>query len=612
MYRIIAYDTPTDTMGRVVYDPLTGKQITEGKLTLNIQDIDTLEFSINRANPLYGKINPMQTHINVYQDKDLIFRGRVLEPKRAMDSTGLFSQTYAVESVYSYLLDSVQRYAEVHDTTPAEFFTDLIAVHNAQVEPYKQFKVGKITVTNSTDNVYRYVEYDNTLNTIKDKLLDRLGGYIKIRHETDGNYIDYLAESGKVHVRDNPLQIGLNMQDTKLDIDASTVITRFVPLGATLQPETTDGESKAAYPRLTIADVNDGKDYIDIPDLQAEFGVINGTNMWDDIKTSDALLNAAKSWIEQQSAATETWTVSAVDIDRFSVYIVGDTYTYYNSEIVKDVATVHLIKKEINFAKPNNSTLTFGEQQVTLSNYQNQNIQAIKRVNQLSTLVASQNAAIDNVKQSNALYEQQLKQQQSTVNSMRKQLVEIDLGNYGPIVTIKDGDSIPDMSNVRAFAVGVDASTFTYLNTNKLKYGVYHYLNATTVTEATAEATGLVSLVKSAGGTPLFYAIQVGSYIDGINDVLAAYGNALIAAGIPKANQILYTDTSLIDTLTVTTGLVWLKSHGGNDGTLGGATIPTQAFDLWEYTSQGSIGTNSNLTLSAGPSDSFKSILGGA
>jgi uncharacterized coiled-coil protein SlyX len=394
MYRIVAFDSPTDSVGKVIFDLSMNKLLSAGKLTLVESGIDNAELTVNIKNSLFGKVQPFQTHINVLQDNKLIFRGRALKPTRAMISSGEFQQTITFESILSYLLDSVQRFKEVHNTTPAQFFSDLIDVHNSQVANYKKFKVGKIDVTNSTDNVYRYVEYDNTYDTIKNKLIDRLGGYLVLRVEADGNYLDYLQNPGTDHT-DTPIQIGKNLKSSSVEIDPTSIITRLVPLGATIE-STDENNTSAAYPRVTISSVNNGKDYIDIPDLQKEFGVVNGTQTWEDVNDANILLTKAKAWIANQKAATESWNVEAVELlnSNFESFKVSDRYRFVN-DLVAEQQYLRVIQKDIDFTKPQSSTLTIGESTVSLSRYQLENQKAAKEVSQLnSKLNAQQNKIV--------------------------------------------------------------------------------------------------------------------------------------------------------------------------------------------------------------------------
>ncbi len=425
MYTIIAYDNPTDTVGRVIFDPRIRKTISSGSLTLKESDIDDFQLTVNQSNVLFSSVKPLLTHVEIRQDNQIIFRGRALKPKREMTSSGQFMQSFSFESISAYLLDSVQRFKEVHDTTVSDFFKTIINVHNSQVPDYKKFKVGKVTVTNSTDNVYRFIDYTDTLSTIQDKLIDRLGGYLQIRFESDGNYIDYLNDVGVDHINDNPIQIGKNLQSASVEIDPTSVITRLVPLGATIESDSEDAESEVSKPRITIASVNSGKDYLDIPNLQKEFGIINGSQVWDDVTQPANLLNKAKNWIASQTIAVDSWSITAVEIglNNLSGFNVSDRYKFVN-QAVAEPQMLRVVNKTIDLLSPHKSSLEIGNKSKSLTDYQRDSNVIVKQAAVLKAQIASLSTTTLKV-------DQKAQEAINTANAMKETVskLETDLNN---------------------------------------------------------------------------------------------------------------------------------------------------------------------------------------
>nr|WP_225356456.1 phage tail protein [Limosilactobacillus mucosae] len=188
----------------------------------------------------------MHTHVEVYDDDKLLFRGRAIKPKKEMQSSGRFIRTYTFEDIEAYLLDSIQRFYEAVGLTPKEFLQSLIDVHNSQVPQYKQFKLRNCNVTNNKDDAYRQIDYPKTRDAIKDKLINELGGYLVTEYKPDGpNMLDYVTDIGKDHKSDTPIQLAVNMKSASLTIDPTKVITRVVPLGKQLEPQKVevDGEN---------------------------------------------------------------------------------------------------------------------------------------------------------------------------------------------------------------------------------------------------------------------------------------------------------------------------------------------------------------------------------
>ena len=378
MYRIIAYDSPTDKTGHVVFDPRVNRYISDGKLNLKESEIDDLSLTVNQANYLFGNVRPLQTHIEVYQDNSLLFRGRALDLTREMKDSGQFAQSFVFESIQNYLQDTSQRWAKVQNTTPKQFFQRLIDTHNSQVPDYKKFTVRKVDVTNSTDNVYRYIEDGaTTWDTIKDKLVSRLGGFIRVEYVDGVNYIDWLQNPGKEHPNDTPIQIAKNLQSASVQVDTTEVITQLVPLGATIENNntSTDSDTQVSQPRIDIKSVNGGKDYLDIPSLQSEFGMIRKSVQWDDVHEPKILLTKAKQWIAKQTAAKESWTVNALELPSLESFKVSDRYLF-NNQAVASPQMLRVTSKTIDLLHWQKSTLTIAEKASSLSNYQLENKRA--------------------------------------------------------------------------------------------------------------------------------------------------------------------------------------------------------------------------------------------
>lgn len=246
MYRIIGYNEPTDKNGFIVLDQRVNRTVSEGKLTIKETDIDDLELTVNRDSLLFDNVRPMHTHVEVYDDDKLLFRGRAIKPKKEMQTSGRFIRTYTFEDIEAYLLDSVQRFYEAVGLTPKEFLQSLLDVHNSQVPQYKQFKLRNCNVTNNKDDAYRQIDYPKTRDAIKDKLINELGGYLVTEYKQDGpNMLDYVTDIGNDHKNDTPIQLAVNMKSASLMIDPTKVITRVIPLGKQLEPQKVevDGEN---------------------------------------------------------------------------------------------------------------------------------------------------------------------------------------------------------------------------------------------------------------------------------------------------------------------------------------------------------------------------------
>ena len=148
------------------------------------------EFIVYPNNPYYSVVKKLTTDIIIYNNKAPCFYGRVLYDDE--DASG--AKHVFVEGELAFLCDSVQRPAVYHDISVIDYFSKIISLHNSQVEERKQFVVGRVSVTDSNDSLYRYSNWETTRETLTEKLIKRLGGHLRIRHENGQRIIDYLSD----------------------------------------------------------------------------------------------------------------------------------------------------------------------------------------------------------------------------------------------------------------------------------------------------------------------------------------------------------------------------------------------------------------------------------
>lgn len=642
MYRIIAYNEPTDKVGYIIHDPRIDRRVSAGKLTLKEGEIDDLTLKVNQKSNLFNNVRPMHTHVEVYDGNELIFRGRALKPTRTMESSGQFMQEYVFESIEAYLLDSVQRFAEVHNTTPADFFRMLIQVHNNSVPDWKKFEVRKVNVTNSTDNVYRFVDYTKTRDTIKEKLLTRLGGFLRVEYHDGKNYVDYVIDPGRDHQADTPIKLGRNLKSASMTIDPTKVITRLIPLGAQIEPpqnETGNG-ANGTRPRITIADLNGGKDYLDIPDLQQEFGIINGTQTWDDVHEPQNLLRKANEWIQAQSATNTQWTISALELPEYNAFKVSDRYLFINPGIVEP-QMLRVTQRQIDLTKPYESSLTIAEKPFGLVEYQSKLQKSLGRVENLKRVIESQaeaisewNARYDNSQQQIKDLSSALKDLENKVNAQTPEQPKpphigkiIDVSEWQgvidwnsvvrddvtlSIIRIQDGSSHQDLKYMENLQKCINAGG---------KYAVYAYFRGTSTSDAQQEARDFYQRVQRVVANkqqPVFYAIDVestemGGNVSQMRAGIEAFMSQLNTLGVPDHKIVLYIANHLYSSFNLNTaraGAIWIPSYGQNDGSIVNSTKPTHPYDLWQYTSKGRVsGITGNVDMNTEPSDKFKAYL---
>lgn len=482
MYEVKIFTSHEDTTGTLIHSPYVSDLKCYFSIDQLLQGISNMELTINMANPAWNMIKPLTTLIKVLNISTgkTEFDGRILKPIQEMNDDGTLAVKYACESKLAYLQDSNQRHTVVQDTTVADFFALLINNHNAQVEPHKRFIVGNVTVTNSTDNVYRYVGYGKTYAEIKDNLIDRLGGYLVLREEVDGTYIDYLQEVGEI--KNTPIRLRTNLKSMRREIDPTEIITRLIPLGATLESEE-GGTGAVSQPRLTIESVNDGLDYLDDEELQSEFGIISGEVTYDDVTTPSTLKLRGQQYFSNQRAARISYDITPVNLDvidtSFESFEIGNYHPIINP--LFDVEeTLQIIEKKINSDNPQSDALTFGDQQVTLTQYQIVNNKRSKKVESLERIVEGQSQRLASIQQELNTVDQALEDVNQAISDADLPALEDAIANLNQAVSdLTDAvDTIPDYNVATPTTDGLMSAT----DKTKLD-GLQNYSNATITTD---------------------------------------------------------------------------------------------------------------------------------
>ena len=403
---------------------INGNKVSNGIVTREVNAIDTFSFDVGLENEGYADMKPFQTKISVFNTitKRYEFKGRVLDFEEKMDEEGNLSANFLCESLVAYLHDSKQRHLEFRGS-PLSLLTNIVNYHNTQVESYKHFKIGTVTVTDPNDYVYIYLSAEkSTWETLQDKLVDRLGGEISVREEADGLYIDYLVETGGIS--DVEIRLAKNLVSNTKKVDLTKIVSRLKPLGERIESEDDDA-TDASEARLTIESVNSGKDYIDRPDLIQLVGIRTGSKVWDDVTQVGNLLTKGRNWINNQKTIFQQMQVTALDLSLIGLEYDSFRLGYYHRLINPIMAideTIRIIGMKIYLDKPESNTLTIGDKFKTLADYNRESLERDGAVNRLRDRVNAQSRRIGSLST-------QLAAANETVGNIQASLQDVDIEN---------------------------------------------------------------------------------------------------------------------------------------------------------------------------------------
>lgn len=370
-------------------------------LNLEVNTVGGCTFTIHKNHPNYGKLKLMKSVFEVSDEIGVIFRGRMTE-----NSADFYnSKAVDLEGAMAYFNDSIVRPFAFPDDfmndagyvtasksgNVIKFFLNwLIDQHNSQTQEFQHFKLGSVTVSDPNNYLTRSsTDYASTWETLKSKLFDSsLGGFLCIRYESDGNYIDYLSEFTLTNTQE--IVFGENLLDLKSKTISSSTYSAMIPLGANIETEVEDGDGNTTTTkhRVTLADLPDGDitdDIVKVGDMiyskkaVADFGWVcapTKDTTWDDVTEAVNLRTKSVAALSGEfSLLTNTIDVTALDQHFTDEQI--QTFRIYRNVIVRSEphghkSTFQLPKLSLNLHNPQSTKITVGKSERSMTGINSQ------------------------------------------------------------------------------------------------------------------------------------------------------------------------------------------------------------------------------------------------
>lgn len=324
------------------------------KLTLEDSSAGSFEITLPTTNVGYNYIQRMTTDIVVKKNGKEIWAGRVLsDGKDFWNNRSLFC-----EGELAFLNDTTQPPAEYHGITVRGFLETLINVHNGKVAANRRFTVGTVTVTDPNDSLYRYTNNETTIECINQKLVERLGGHLRVRKENGIRYIDYLEDMNNTNTQ--VIEFGKNLIDFTRNWDSAEYATVILPLGAHLE----ESEIQALDAYVTVEDVNGGSMYVPSAEAVAAFGWIEKVVHWDDVTSPSRLLTKAQKYLSDLQFDNLTLELTAIDMHYLNIDV--EPIQILDKIRVKSVPHgmdryFPITKMNIPLDQPENTAITMGD-----------------------------------------------------------------------------------------------------------------------------------------------------------------------------------------------------------------------------------------------------------
>lgn len=364
MYQIFCDEYP-------LYDPRAEHlKVLNAKCKLKANSVCGASFTILNNHPYYGKLEKLKSIIEIHQDDDVIFRGRMTNDSRnfnkhlAVDVEGVLACTNdTIIPPFKFPEDFPD--AGTANNVVEHFLNWILTKHNEHAEAWQQLKLGTVTVNDPNNVIVRSSEkYASTFDTLKTKLFEStLGGYLYVRYEPDGNYVDYLESFQLTNLQ--RIRLKENVLDIVTNSDGNETYTAILPLGK-------DGLTIGNYEPQAgdlPEDLFKNGDYIYSKSGVEKYGWICvpiNESTWDDVTLPKNLIpNAVERMAGNTLKLTSTITIRAVDL-HFSDGEIPTIKVYRN--IIVDIPThgiegeiMPLPELEIDILNPKNTVIVLGD-----------------------------------------------------------------------------------------------------------------------------------------------------------------------------------------------------------------------------------------------------------
>lgn len=352
--------------------------IRDPSVKLAVSKAGEMSFTVDAEHPYLSNLRRMSGLVELLDGTFPIYRGRITSDTK--DFYG--AHKIETEGIMAVLNDSIippfnfpedftedasYKAAAASGNVVEFFFRWILSQHNAQVTAEQQIKPGVITVSDQNNYITRSSEeYATAMSTISDKLIkSALGGYLLIRYEDDGNYLDYYAALPLTNTQS--VEFAENLLNLSSETDGTNIYTAILPEGK-------DGLTIEALPDGDLTDdlVKSGLTIYSKSGM-ATYGRITRHIKWDDVTVAANLQTKAKAALADNGLSMpETITCKAVDLgwqDGIQHFRVGRMTALFSTPHGYS-ASYPLMELAPDILDPGNTQITLGATQQTYTGAQ--------------------------------------------------------------------------------------------------------------------------------------------------------------------------------------------------------------------------------------------------
>ncbi len=399
--------------GLPIYDPRgtdLGLIIRDPDCHLAVGEAGALSFTIDPDHPYVNELTKLKGVLELRADGVPIYKGRIHKDRRdfnmsrEIESEGLLAcLNDSLIAPYNfpddYLDDAAYQTAATSGNVISFFLERLLAEHNSQVGEAQCIKLGTVTVKDPNNYLSRASsEYLTGMQTLKQKILEPLGGYLLADYSGETTVLNYYADLPLTNMQ--PVEFGENLLDLETLLDSAETYTAILPIGK-------DGLTLESLPdgEVTPGYVKAGK-IIYSRETEKQLGGLRITRRvdWNDVTVAENLRRKAVTMLSTEGILqTQTIQVKAADLSgtadapaQMSKFIVG-RYVELRSTPHGFSAAYPLMELEPDILDPGKTQIVLGATTKAASDINNGNQNAVQE--QLGQQLIDLNQQKENLKE---------------------------------------------------------------------------------------------------------------------------------------------------------------------------------------------------------------------
>lgn len=316
----------------LIFDSLSSLPLTSCTIEEATNECSVCKMVLPRSNEYWDLLSEHNGILHIYEDDTEIFRGSITN----VSGDYLSREYVAMDALYWLSLIRKPPFQITEALTVEAYLTALITQYNEASPSDRQLTLGDVTVSGSVTREREY-EYNTMMDLISELVTDK-GGQVYLTYSSNNVYVNYV--DSRITEAPDTLDDISKVIDYTVESDSDTLITRAYGIN-----------SKG----ITMADANDGVEYVVNTDAEDDYGRIDGV-IHVDSDDPAVIKSYAQAYLTRYSKISQATTITAFFGQRLPI---GAT-VYVDLPVLGVNGSLEVTDITINITNPAASSATLG------------------------------------------------------------------------------------------------------------------------------------------------------------------------------------------------------------------------------------------------------------